>query len=178
MTTEPRVVSNLNYRFMAAFLRFRERFRKPEETIRMLGIDAGHMVLDYGCGIGSYAIPVAKLVGNEGCVYALDIHPIAIDRVRKRAERENLKNVETIHSGLETGLENASLDYILMFDVYSWIPNKRALLKELHRVLKSTGKMSMIIDHSDPQEFVNDLECYGLFNIEMRDGNFFILSKK
>ncbi len=178
MTTESRVVSNMNYRVMAAFLRFRERFRKPEETISQLGIEQGYHVLDYGCGIGSYAIPAAQKVGEEGCVYALDVHPIAIDRVRKRAERKNLKNIKIIHSGLETGLENESLDYILMFDVYSWIRNKRKLLKELHRVLKSTGKMSVIIDHSNPEEFVSDLECYVLFNIEMRDSNFFILSKK
>lgn len=178
MSTETRVVSNFNYRVMAAYLRFRERFRKPAETIEMLGIDQGYSILDFGCGIGSYTIPAAIKVGESGQVYALDIHPMAIERVRKRAKDENLRNIQTIQSGLETGLEDESLDYIFLFDVYSWIPNKRPLLSELHRVLKSTGKVSVIIDHSNPEELVHDLDCYGFFNIEMRDDNFFILSKK
>jgi len=178
MSSEPRIVSNFNYRVMAAYLRFRERFRKPADTIEMLGINQGFSVLDFGCGIGSYTIPAAEKVGENGRVYALDIHPMAIERVRKRAKREGLRNIQTIQSGLETGLEDESLDYIFLFDVYSWISNKRPLLNELHRVLKSTGKISVIIDHSDPEELVSDLDCYGFFKIEMRDDNFFILSKK
>ena len=178
MTTEPRIVSNFNYRVMAAYLRFRERFRKPEETIRMLGIGKGHKVLDFGCGIGSYSIPVSRLVGENGQVYALDVHPIAIDSVKKRAEKLNLHNIVTIQSGLETGIDDNSCDFVLMFDVYSWVPNKRALLKELHRVLKTDGKLSVIIDHTSPEEFVFDIEQFERFVIELREENFFILHKK
>ena len=126
MTTEPRIVSDFNFRVMAAYLRFRERFRKPEETVRMLGIQEGHKVLDFGCGIGSYSIPVSRLVGETGRVFALDIHPMALDRVQKRAERLDLQNIETIQSGLETGLDDNTCDFVLMFDVYSWVSNKRA----------------------------------------------------
>jgi len=163
---------------MAAYLRFRERFRKPEEIVRMLGIGNGHKVLDFGCGIGSYSIPVSHLVGESGQVYALDVHPIAIDRVQKRAEKLNLHNIETIQSGLETGLDDKSCDFVLMFDVYSWVPNKRALLKELYRVLKTDGKLSVVIDHTSPEEFVFDIEQFGRFAIELREKNFFILHKK
>ncbi|MFW9843244.1 MAG: class I SAM-dependent methyltransferase [Candidatus Thorarchaeota archaeon] len=178
MSSEPRIVSNFNYRVMAAYLRFRERFRKPDHMIESLGIGQGDFVLDFGCGIGSYAIPTAKRVGSSGRVYALDIHPMAIERVQKRVKKEGLTNIETILSGLETGLADESLDYILLFDVYTWIPNKRPLLKELSRILKSTGKMSVLIDHTNPEEFINDLRCYGFFNIEIQDDNFFTLSKK
>jgi ubiquinone/menaquinone biosynthesis C-methylase UbiE len=163
---------------MAAYLRFRERFRKPAEMIETIGINQGDYILDFGCGIGSYSIPAAKQVGDSGRVYALDVHPVAIERVQKRVKKENLTNVETIQSGLETGLKDESLDHILLLDVYTWIPNKRPLLKELHRVLKSSGKMSVLIDHTDPKEFANDLKCYGFFNIKTRDDNFFILTKK
>ncbi len=178
MTTEPRIVSNLNYRVMAAYLRFRERFRKPEETVRMLGIEEGHKVLDFGCGIGSYSIPVSRLVGESGRVYALDVHPLAVERVEKRAEKLNLSNIVTIQSGLETGLDDQSCDFALMFDVYSWVSNKKALLNEIHRVLTSEGKLSVIIDHTCPEDFVVDVEQFGGFEVELREENFFILSKK
>ena len=178
MSSEPRIVSNFNYRVMAAYLRFRERFRKPADLIETLGISQGDYVLDFGCGIGSYSIPAAKRVGDNGRIYALDVHPVAIERVQKRVKKENLTNIETIQSGLETGLEDESLDFILLLDVYTWIPNKRPLLKELNRILKSSGKMFVLIDHADPKEFADDVKCYGFFNIESRDDNFFTLLKK
>jgi ubiquinone/menaquinone biosynthesis C-methylase UbiE len=163
---------------MAAYLKFRERFRKPEETISFLEIEEGNKVLDFGCGIGSYTIPVAQLVGPSGRVYALDIHPIAIERVLKRARKMDLDNIETIQSGLETGLENASCDHVLLFDVYSWIPNKRALLVELHRILKTGGKLSAIIDHLDPEAFLFDINQFGRFTLDVSNDNFFVFTKK
>ena len=178
MSTEPRIVSNFNFRIMAAYLRFRERFRNPEDTLATIGIEEGQRVLDFGCGIGSYAIPAAKIVGNSGRIYALDVHPIAIDRVNKRIVKEGLKNVETIISGLETGLADKSLDHILLLDVYSWISTKSKLLNELHRVLKPEGKLSVLIDHMDPAEFLGDIEQTDLFTVDFQEDNFFILSRK
>lgn len=178
MTTEPRIVSNFNYRIMAAYLQFRERFRKPEETVSALGIGEGQKVLDFGCGIGSYSIPISQLVGETGRVYALDVHPIAVERVRKRAEKLNLSNIEVIQSGLETGLDEKSCDFVLLFDVYTWVPDKNALLNELHRVLKPSGKLSVIIDHMNPEDFLSDVEQFGGFALETREDNFFIFQKK
>jgi len=163
---------------MAAYLRFRERFRKPEETLAAIGIERGHRVLDFGCGIGSYSIPAAKLVGETGQIYALDVHPIAIERVNKRITKSGLTNIKTIQSDLDTGLDNGSLDHVLLLDVYSWIPNKLKLLKELHRVLKPEGKLSVLIDHMSPDEFMDDIERANLFSIELQDDNFFILSRR
>jgi ubiquinone/menaquinone biosynthesis C-methylase UbiE len=163
---------------MAAYLRFRERFRKPEETLAKIGITEGQRLLDFGCGIGSYSIPAAKIVGEEGKVYALDVHPLAIENVRKRIAKEGLPNVETIISGLETGVDDESLDHVLLLDVYSWISTRVKLLKELHRVLKPGGKLSVLIDHMDPAEFVGDIERTNLFVVDLQDDNFFILSNK
>jgi ubiquinone/menaquinone biosynthesis C-methylase UbiE len=163
---------------MAAYLRFRERFRKPEETLSIIGIEEGQKVLDFGCGIGSYSIPAAKKVGKEGKVYALDVHPLAIDNVNKRIAKESLTNVETITSGLETGLNDESLDHILLLDVYSWISTRVKLLKELYRVLKPEGKLSVLIDHMEPSEFLDDIEGTHLFAVDFEDDNFFILSRK
>ncbi|MFX1482220.1 MAG: class I SAM-dependent methyltransferase [Promethearchaeota archaeon] len=178
MTAKPRIVSNFNFRIMAAYLRFRERFRKPEETLKLIGIDEEHKLLDFGCGIGSYSIPAARMVGESGLVFALDVHPLAIAKVKKRIEQEHLTNVRTIQSDLETGLEDGSLDHVLLLDVYTWIPSKEKLLEELHRVLKPEGNLAVLIDHMDPSEFVDDIERTGFFTIETRESNFFILRKK
>ncbi len=122
---------------MASFLHFRERFRKPEEFLLEIGIQENETVLDHGCGVGSYSIPAAKIVGSNGKVYALDIHPMAIERTKNRAEKADLYNVETILSGLENGLPDEHVDVVLLIDVFTWIEDKTALLKEFHRVCNS-----------------------------------------
>ena len=170
-TTNRPHTSNTSFRVMAWYLRFRERFRKPAEFVSTLGIEEGHKVLDYGCGVGSYTIPAARTVGESGRVYALDIHPIAIERVEKRARKEGLANIETIQSDLATGLPDEHLDFALLIDVYTWIDDKIGLLKEIHRILQPSGKLVFLIDHASPDGCKEMVEESGLFKFILQEGN-------
>jgi ubiquinone/menaquinone biosynthesis C-methylase UbiE len=156
---------------MAWYLRFRERFRKPTDFVSTLGIEEGHKVLDYGCGIGSYTIPLARLVGETGRVYALDIHPIAIERVEKRALKSGFMNVETIQSDLKTGLPDEHLDFALLIDVYTWVDDKIGLLKEIHRILRPDGKLVFLIDHVSPEGCKTTVRESGLFRFILQEEN-------
>ena len=115
---------------------------KPEEEIKKLDIKQGQVVLDYGCGIGSYTIPVAKLVDEQGKVYALDKQPLALRKVEEKAKKEGLQNIHTILSDGDTGLPDESVDIILLYGVLSEIEDKDFVLRELHRVLKPSGYLS------------------------------------
>jgi precorrin-6B methylase 2 len=42
------------------------------ELLQQVGIRTGQAVLDFGCGYGTYTIPVAEIVDRQGKVYALD----------------------------------------------------------------------------------------------------------
>ena len=68
------------------------------EVLAEVGVRAGMAVLDFGCGSGTYTIPAAKLVGEGGRVYALDINKRALDRMEKKARKEGLKNIVRIDS--------------------------------------------------------------------------------
>ena len=86
-----------------------------------------------------------NLVGDEGCLHAIDIHPIAIETVSKRIKEVNLKNVILSKTdALETGLPCKSYDLILLFGVIPApvLPLKR-LLPEMHRLLKPGGTMAV-----------------------------------
>ncbi|MHA1926418.1 MAG: class I SAM-dependent methyltransferase [Candidatus Thorarchaeota archaeon] len=170
-TTNRPHTSNTSFRVMAWYLRFRERFRKPAEFVSTLGIEEGHNVLDYGCGVGSYTIPAARLVGESGRIYALDIHPIAIERVEKRARKVGLTNIETIRSELATGLAEEHLDFALLIDVYTWIDDKIGLLEEIHRILQPSGKLVLLIDHASPEECKATVEESGLFRLILQEDN-------
>ncbi|MCK4588802.1 MAG: class I SAM-dependent methyltransferase [Nanoarchaeota archaeon] len=128
------------------FLEFiRDKFiLNPEKELNKLDIPKGQTVLDYGCGIGSYTIPAAKAVGKEGKVYALDKQSLAIGKVKERAQRKGLHNVDSILSNGDTGLPDKSIDVILLYGVLPEIEvdQRKYLLTELHRVLKADGYLS------------------------------------
>lgn len=161
---EDRPVPSSMFRMMSIFLRVREPFKKPMERLQKVGLQEGQTVLDYGCGIGSYAIPASKIVGASGKVYALDIHPMAVDRVKKRAEKSGLSNVHTIVSNIDTDLPDKNVDVVLLYDVLQMIRNREGLLQEFHRVLKLSGIVSVDCDHMQPEEVQDVFAGTGLFS--------------
>ena len=86
-------------------------------------IKPGDTVLDYGCGTGSYTFIMAKIVGPQGRVIAVDIHPLAISHVNNLIKSRDVKNVVTVLTDCDTDLDDESVNVILLFDtqVNTWI---------------------------------------------------------
>jgi len=81
-------------------------------------------------------MPLAKLVGESGKIYALDIHPLAIQKVKDIASKKQLRNVETILSDCQTGLPDNSLDAVLLYDAFHHLSDPDLVLNEIHRLLR------------------------------------------
>ena len=132
-------------------MEFREWLRENTfEVLREAGVKKGQTVLDYGCGPGIFTIPCARIVGGEGKVYALEVRSHVLERVKEKAKNEGLSNIETImldSSRFATDLLDESADVILVYDVMHKINNKQGLLKELHRVLRRDGFLSIFPMH-------------------------------
>ncbi|MCK4972036.1 MAG: methyltransferase domain-containing protein, partial [Candidatus Heimdallarchaeota archaeon] len=79
------LISNSLFRILSTMISIRDILINLEKVVEEIGIQPGNVVLDYGCGLGSFSIPAAKIVGEKGKVYALDIHPLAIKRTKKKA---------------------------------------------------------------------------------------------
>lgn len=162
-------MSNLHFKGMSLFIRVRNALSPPEKILKEAGIQPGHTVLDYGCGPGSHSIAAAKLVGQSGKVYALDIHPLAIRCVQKKTSRKGLKNIETINSDCATGLQDGSLDVVLLYDTFHELNDPRKVLAELGRVLKPEGLLSFSDHHMKEQEITSGVAESGLFSL-LRNG--------
>ncbi len=106
------------------------------KQLQKSGVRGGQTVLDFGCGSGHFTIAAARMVGDNGTVYALDVHPLAIEAVKKKVVKEGLPNVRTILSDRDTGLPDESVDVVLLYRTFYLVKDKRGLLDELHRVLK------------------------------------------
>jgi ubiquinone/menaquinone biosynthesis C-methylase UbiE len=177
-TTVDKVESNLGFRFMALGYRFRD-LRLPRKTIlEEVGIRPGFHVLDYGCGPGGYTAPLAELVGESGKIYALDIHPLAIRKVKDIASKKRLANVETILSDCQTGLADNSMDVVLLYDIFHDLSDPNEILKELHRVLKPDGVLSFSDHHLKEDEIVSGVSNSGLFSLSKRGQRTYSFLKK
>ena len=110
--------SNFHFKFMSLGYKFRDLRLPRMNILKEVGIKPGFHVLDYGCGPGSYIIPLSELIGESGKIYALDIHPLAIQKVQDIASKKQLANVETILSDCQTELPDNSLDVVLLYDIF------------------------------------------------------------
>jgi len=124
------------------------------EVLAEAGIKEGHMVLDFGCGSGTYTIPAAKLVGIDGRIYALDMDSRALDKMQGKANLEGLENIVRIDASgeEEIPLENGSVDAVLLIDVLKDVNNKESLFNEAHRVLRPSGNLIVFPMHMAVEE--------------------------
>ena len=120
--------SNVGFRMMACMFRIRDLLQSRARVLQEVELEPGFRVLDYGCGPGAYVPHVAKRVGETGRVYALDLHPLAVERVRALARSRQLDNVETIRSDCATGLPDGSVDVVLLYDIFHMLREPNAVL--------------------------------------------------
>lgn len=123
-------------------------------------------MLDYGCGPGVFTIPAARIVGDTGKVYALDVRARALQYIREQASKVGLKNIETVlmkEQSIATGLSEANLDIVLIFDVIQDIKDKQGLLKEMDRILKPGGWLSLFSMHIGNEPVLKQVKESGLF---------------
>jgi len=114
-----------------------------------IGVEKGQVILDFGCGVGHYTIPVAKVVGKEGKVYAVDKDREVLNRLMQTAKSERLKNIEPMNTQeeLKIDLEDESVDVVLLYDVLHYMDQRRKILDEVRRVLKPDALLSVYPKH-------------------------------
>jgi ubiquinone/menaquinone biosynthesis C-methylase UbiE len=165
MTTD-KLQSNLDFRLMSFGFKFRDFFSPRKNTLAEVDIKPAFSMLDYGCGPGSYTTVAARLVGDSGKVYALDIHPLAIHQVQKSAAKKGLTNITTILSDCATGLPDESIDVVILYDTLHNLSEPDKILAELHRVLKPDGILSFNDHHlKEENEVIARLTGKGLFKL-------------
>ena len=139
----------LNWIFKPAGILMGSRIRgwlmNPVKTLKAADIQPGQTVLEVGCGTGFFTIPVAKLLGEQGCLVAMDPLSDYTTVVSQKVQSAGLKNVRVVkRDALETKLDTASIDKVLLFGVipFPMLPLNR-LLPEMHRILKPKGTMAV-----------------------------------
>ncbi|MEJ2278845.1 MAG: methyltransferase domain-containing protein [Candidatus Lokiarchaeota archaeon] len=129
----------------------RKFMQQPEKLADRLDLKPGMTVIEVGPGKGNYTKAIAKKVSSDGRVYAIDIQEWVIEKLKKRLEEENIKNIEPkIDDAYALSFQDNSIDRIFLNTCLPEIPEPVRALKEFRRVLKKGGFVSMSELFLDP----------------------------
>ena len=124
--------------------RFRRLLHKPERILAPY-VQPGMTVMDFGCGMGLFAICMARLVGPMGRVIAVDLQQKMLDILRKRAIKAGVS--ERIHAHRCTtdsiGIDEP-VDFAVAFYSVHEVPEPARLFGEIHGLLRSRGQFLIV----------------------------------
>jgi SAM-dependent methyltransferase len=155
-------------------MEFREWLSEHASSVLAhVGVSEAQAVLDYGCGPGTFTIPCARMVGWRGKVYAFEIRRGILEQVEEKAREAALSNVIAVlsdSSKLAVDLPDRTIDVVLVYDVMHEIKDQPGLLKELHRILKEDGILSVFPMHIGTIRFMDIIAASGRFCLRDRYG--------
>ncbi|OGH88984.1 MAG: hypothetical protein A2537_01520 [Candidatus Magasanikbacteria bacterium RIFOXYD2_FULL_36_9] len=171
----------------------------PIRIFSKVGLTKGMKVSDMGCGrTGHFVFSAARIVGETGIVYAVDILKDVLNAINSRIRTQALNNIQVIWSDIEavnkTPIPPKSLDMCFFMNVISGVKNKQAALTESVRLLKEDGQI-VIVDWSkklatlgpsddglvDPKKLIEVATTCGLKlvqNILVSDYHYCLIFKK
>jgi ubiquinone/menaquinone biosynthesis C-methylase UbiE len=107
-------------------------------------LQPGEVVLDLGSGGGIDCFLAARKVGETGHVIGVDMTPEMVSKARKNAVRGDYENVEFRLGEIEhLPVADSSVDVIISNCVINLSTDKRAVLGDAYRVLKSGGRLAI-----------------------------------
>ena len=111
--------------------------------LAQIGLEPGDTLADIGSGDGYFSIPAARMVGQSGKIYALDVSAEAISELKAAASAAGLNNIQTaVGEAEKTLLCKGCADVVLMANVLHDFNNPLAALKNALLMLKPGGKLA------------------------------------
>ena len=109
-----------------------------------LNLKPGQIVCDMGCGNGFYTLQLAKLVGDQGRVLAVDIQSEMLHLLSERAKEANITNIELVQgTQVDPKLPAGGVDLILLVDVYHEFSHPDQMLTAMRTALKPKGRIAL-----------------------------------
>ncbi len=146
----------------------RQREEDCETMLRELAVRKGMVVCDMGCGNGFYTLQIARQVGEQGTVLAVDIQPEMLRLLEARADEEELGNIDLLlGSVVDPKLPPNQVDLILCVDVYHEFSHPEPMLAAMRGALKPDGVIVLVeFREEDPEVPIKPLHKMSKRQIE------------
>ncbi|MFC1515376.1 class I SAM-dependent methyltransferase [Thermodesulfobacteriota bacterium] len=121
-----------------------------ENPNKILGsfVQEGMTVLEPGCGMGFFTLPLARMVGPTGRVVAVDIQSKMLSVLERRARKAGLMDrIELRHvDGDGMGVEDLSdkVDFTAALHLVHEVPDQMRFYTEVWEALKPGGKLLVV----------------------------------
>ncbi len=123
----------------------REQEENPDAAVDALNLKPGMKVADVGAGTGYMSMKLARRVGASGRVYAEDVQPDMLEKVRINAARNRVTNVETVQGTFtDPKLPKGEMDLVLLVDVYHEFSEPQKMLRGIRESLKPDGRLVLL----------------------------------
>ncbi len=115
------------------------------DTILPPYVESGMSTADIGCGRGIFSLAMAKLVGENGHVYSVDLQPEMLNALRKRAEKAGIiDRIRLVHSDPDDIRLIDPVDFVLAFWMVHEVKDKRKFFDQVAAVLKQGGRFLIV----------------------------------
>jgi ubiquinone/menaquinone biosynthesis C-methylase UbiE len=146
------------------------RFLYSPEDILKPHIRKGMNVLDVGCGMGFFSLPIARIVGETGKVVCVDLQERMIKGLLRRAKKAGLSDrIDARVSQKNSLMLNniaGMIDFVLAFAIVHEVTDKEQLFSEIWKTMKETGKLLI----AEPSTHVSKTDFDKTISISRRAG--------
>jgi ubiquinone/menaquinone biosynthesis C-methylase UbiE len=161
----------------------REKEEATSKLLPPLKIKAGDTVVDLGAGSGYYTMRLAKLVGAQGKVLAVDVQADMLDIIKSKVKKAKVENVEMIQcTESDPKLPKAAVDLILMVDVYHELAHPYEVAQKMVDSLKPGGRLVFVeyrleddnvpiklVHKMTEKQVIKEMEPFALRHVETQE---------
>jgi ubiquinone/menaquinone biosynthesis C-methylase UbiE len=120
----------------------RKEWQNPDKILAQIGIKPGMTVADLACGPGFFTVPIARVVGSSGRVYAVDSSKVMLEYLRSNMNRSHIGEtmVEIVESDVTNSpIPSGTADIVLFVNILHDLGSQKEFLKEVKRISKNSG---------------------------------------
>jgi cyclopropane fatty-acyl-phospholipid synthase-like methyltransferase len=123
----------------------REQEERTDLLLLSLDLQAGDVVADLGAGTGYFALPMARRVGEEGRVLAVDIQPQMLALIEQRMASAGVSNIDLVlATESDPKLPEGEVDLVLMVDAYHEFSHPREVMSRVVQSLAAGGRVVLV----------------------------------